>query len=191
MQEKEEILFGKLAVEKGFITQEQLDECVEMQRLSGTTRLLGTILVRRGYLGKPQLREILRIQKRNLERPATHSKEKKRDVGFGFLAVKYGYATQDQVYECVREQAILSRKGLFFRLGEIFQHKEFLTEEQVEEILELQRSAVVDCPGCGIRVSVMKAEPGKKVRCVKCKHVFVVPEAAEKAIAEGGGEGAA
>lgn len=43
------------------------------------------------------------------------------------------------------------------------------------------RTLLVPCPGCDTRYDVGRREPGKKVRCPRCKAVLVVPEAAPAA----------
>ena len=54
--------FGKQLVEKRLITQKQLDEALERQRTSMSTRKLGEILVRLGYISKTQIAELLAEQ---------------------------------------------------------------------------------------------------------------------------------
>lgn len=56
--------FGTIAVEKGFITDRQLVEAIEMQTLEDMKgkehRLMGTILFEQGYLNAKQVDEVLR-----------------------------------------------------------------------------------------------------------------------------------
>ena len=54
--------FGKKLVEKKLITQSQLDEALERQRTTMSSRKLGEILVRLGYLSKSQIVELLAEQ---------------------------------------------------------------------------------------------------------------------------------
>lgn len=54
-------LFGRLAIERGYVTAEQLDECLEIQRGDGTRRL-GEIFVDRGWMSVEQVMEIIRLQ---------------------------------------------------------------------------------------------------------------------------------
>ncbi len=54
--------FGKQLLDKKLITQEQLDEALERQRTSMSSRKLGDILVRLGYLSKSQIAELLSEQ---------------------------------------------------------------------------------------------------------------------------------
>lgn len=54
--------FGKQLVEKKIITQSQLEEALEKQRTTMTTRKLGEVLVRLGYISKTQIAELLAEQ---------------------------------------------------------------------------------------------------------------------------------
>ena len=43
---------GKLLVERGYLTPEQLEEALQVQARPGETRMLGQILISRGYVKK-------------------------------------------------------------------------------------------------------------------------------------------
>ena len=59
------ILFGEVAVEHGFVTLDQLIECLDIQKkedLSGAShRMIGEIMVKQGYLTGIQLDELVKI----------------------------------------------------------------------------------------------------------------------------------
>jgi hypothetical protein len=173
---KEDLLFGKIALRKGLVTQQQLDECLKVQDSSEGPRLIGMILLEKGYITKDQLRDVLEFQKENAQKPALGSDEQKSDIAFGFLAVKRGYTTLNRVYECVREQARTAKLGLFFRLGEIFVNKAYLTVEQVQGILRDQKKTILECEGCGTRFNVIGYEEGKEAKCTKCSRRLVPPK---------------
>ncbi|MCU0722106.1 MAG: hypothetical protein MUC63_00550 [Planctomycetes bacterium] len=176
---KEDMLFGKIALRKGIITQQQLDECLKEQDTTEGPRLIGMVLLAKGFITKDQLREILEFQKENAQKPALGADEQKSDIAFGFLAVKRGYTTLNRVYECVREQARTAKLGLFFRLGEIFVNKGYLTVEQVQEILRDQKKTILECEGCGSRFNVIGYEEGKEAKCTKCNRRLVAPRTLE------------
>lgn len=52
-------LFGEIAIESGFITPAQLDEALSKKKGSMAHRPIGEILVRLGYISKPQIIQIL------------------------------------------------------------------------------------------------------------------------------------
>jgi twitching motility protein PilT len=55
-------LFGRLAVERGFVSQEQIDLCLRVQAQLGGRHHLGALMVHRGFITEEQLRELLRLQ---------------------------------------------------------------------------------------------------------------------------------
>ncbi len=172
---QEEMLFGKIAVKKGFITEEQLEECIKLQKSSTPPQLIGIILKDKGYITREQLREIIEYQKKHMRRPATDPEEQKSDIAFGFIAVKLKFTTLDRVYECVREQTKAAKLGLYFRLGEVFVKKGYLTSEQVKDILAQQNRTIMECIGCGTRFNVIGYTPDRTVKCTKCGRRLETP----------------
>lgn len=63
------LLLGRLAVEKGFCTQEQVDSCLRIQAQLGGKHNLGALLLHRGYLTEAQLNELLLLQKAQATTP--------------------------------------------------------------------------------------------------------------------------
>jgi len=173
---KEDLLFGKVALRKGMISQSQLDESLQIQDVAEEPRLIGVILLEKGYISKEQLREVLEYQKQHQQRPATDPEEQKSDIAFGFLAVRKKYTTLNRVYECVREQARAAKLGLFFRLGEIFVNKGYLTVDQVQDILLDQNKTILECEGCATRFNVIGYEVGKSIKCTKCGRRLAPPD---------------
>jgi twitching motility protein PilT len=56
-------LFGRLAVEKGFVTQAQLDQVLRLHAQLGGTTPLGALFVQRGLLSLVQVQDLLRLQR--------------------------------------------------------------------------------------------------------------------------------
>ena len=63
MEEDREKRFGVIAIEKGYITQEQLSEAMQVQidedMEKGEHRLMGKILLELGYITTSQMNEVL------------------------------------------------------------------------------------------------------------------------------------
>jgi len=55
----EDLLLGRVAVQDRLCTQEQVDECRQLQDVGGAAVSLGDLLLVKGYLSKAQLRELL------------------------------------------------------------------------------------------------------------------------------------
>ena len=55
-------LFGRLALQRRYVTQAQIDECLRIQAHLGGKHHLGSLLVHRGYMTEGQMREVLALQ---------------------------------------------------------------------------------------------------------------------------------
>ncbi len=67
----EHLLFGKILIERGLITQGQLDQCLKLQSaeidVGRSRRGLGDLMIELGFLTKPQLDQALGEQRRRLK----------------------------------------------------------------------------------------------------------------------------
>ncbi|MBI3271165.1 MAG: protein kinase [Planctomycetes bacterium] len=59
---RDDILLGKLLVNAEYVTQEQIEECVQSQQEGGEERPIGQLLVEKGYLTDTELADLLDIQ---------------------------------------------------------------------------------------------------------------------------------
>jgi uncharacterized paraquat-inducible protein A len=66
VQRNEDLLLGKLAVRERICTQQQIDECLQMQSMTGSTAPLGDLLLFKGYLTPIQLKDLLSKQHKKL-----------------------------------------------------------------------------------------------------------------------------
>jgi protein-arginine kinase activator protein McsA len=165
-----ELLFGKIAVNGGFCTQPQVDECLklqlQMQSPHRTAPKIGELLVEKGHLTAIQRDQILKTQKDNLDLIDPLVKKRKEASIFGKVAVREKAATQDQVNECLRIQA---QEGETRSLGEIMVAKGYVTDAQVKELLGKQLKKIMWCPACRLSFTVLSLSEGKRIDCPKCK----------------------
>ncbi|MCR4315315.1 MAG: hypothetical protein NUW37_03090 [Planctomycetes bacterium] len=74
-QVKKDELFGRIAKERGLVTQDQISECLKVQQMNmkgGKYFRLGIIMVKKGYLNLDQAKDILRDQETAvMEDPST------------------------------------------------------------------------------------------------------------------------
>lgn len=175
MLTKADILFGKIAINAGMVSSEQVEDCIRQQEQMAEKKPLGMILIEKGFITEEQLTKIIEIQRKNLQERAIHSREKREDGLFGKLVLRFQFATEEQINECIRIQAKLEN-DLFLRLGEIMVKKGYLTNEQVRQILEFQKTKILTCPSCNTQYNVIMFTPGTKIRCYKCDGELVVPE---------------
>lgn len=193
------LLFGKLAVSTRFITEKQLQECLDEQKELGSqgepVPLLGELLERKGFLTRNQLKIVL-------ESMATMQKRR-----FGEIAVAYQFVSEAQVNAALEMQGLLEKapepeaSGLkdealaayrrFFeekrtldkrpRIGEILESTGALKPHQVSAVAEEQTKQIVTCGGCDASLNITGFSPGQKIRCAQCGSVLTV------ARTEGGG----
>jgi len=169
-------LFGRIALELGFINAEQLAECVRLQEESDSRKQLGEIMIEKGYITVEQLSEILQVQQQSLAGDMRYAEERLLDSVMGRIAINKGYATEEQVSKALRIQATREKRGAFCRLGEILVEKGFMTVEQVIEILKLQQKELMLCPNCKRRYNVHRYNPEKTYLCKYCKTELTIPE---------------
>jgi hypothetical protein len=167
---KVEVLFGKIAVSCGFMTDEQLLKSVEAQEKAPEGTHLGKIMVDLGFLTDEELMTVLAIQRENRSRLEMSPAVRKMGMTLGRLAIEKGFCTEQQVHECIREQAKLERFNLFFRLGEVMVSRGVLSADKVHELLQTQNITILGCPACFSKFNVLNYKDGMAIACPKCGH---------------------
>ncbi|HXN82492.1 MAG TPA: PilT/PilU family type 4a pilus ATPase, partial [Myxococcales bacterium] len=64
-------LFGRIALQRRYVTQAQIDECLRIQARLGGKHNLGSLLVHRGYITEGQMREVLALQQQQQQQQST------------------------------------------------------------------------------------------------------------------------
>lgn len=162
----QDLLFGRIAVNQRYCTQEQLDKCLVIQAKSATSIPLGQVLRAEGYLSDEQHSQILAIQRRNLAALDPVNKVSKEAVLIGRLAVREKLMSQDDVNRCLRLQAA---KGEKRSLGEIMVEQGHLTPAQLKTLLAKQLKRIMSCPKCRLSFTVLSVTKAKTVACPRCK----------------------
>lgn len=144
MPSRSDLLVGQIAIDKGFISREQLDECLRLQGQSPTWKQVGMILLDKKFLNEEELEIALEIQRKNLERSVDNTDLKLKDLLFGRLVVARRLATQGQVNECLREQEQIERMGIFLRLGEMMVKKGYISDANMKKIVDYQNRKLAD-----------------------------------------------
>ena len=165
-----EVLFGKIALDKGYVTSRQLEDAVDSQQapLQGV-RKLGELMMEKGYLEATQRDEILEAQSRSLAEP--HPRLRDCTVGdalFGHIARKSDFLTDEQLNLCLCEQERLRSAGLNVRLGEVCVHLGLLSEAQCIGLIEMQGMEIQLCPRCQCRYNAPLDREGLVISCPSC-----------------------
>ncbi|HVE42646.1 MAG TPA: hypothetical protein VNM14_22390 [Planctomycetota bacterium] len=161
-------LLGQIAFEVGYVSAEQLEECLKLQSGAVAFAPIGLLLLEKGYLTLEQLEDLLRIQRLRFQ---ALSADPSQGGLFGQIAIRRGWVSAAQLAECLREQEASAKAGSSLRLGQIFLDKKFLTVPQFLEIIRLQNKEVAQCPHCQTFFDTHEATPGTPFGCSSCGHV--------------------
>ena len=170
------LLVGQRALEKGWITSEQLQEALDTQDQTRPTLPLGRVLQRLGYLTASQVRALLKGQGVEMEMPAGDQGLRVRDSVFGRVVVLLGLAEPARVHEALKVQAAQGARGQDVRLGEVLIERGVLTPEQVVEVLAYQRKTVFCCTHCHGYFNRKNHVAGDRVTCPKCGSPNALPD---------------
>jgi hypothetical protein len=167
-------LFGQIAMKLGVVTQQQLQDALEVQRFAQGHKPLGLILIELKFVTPQGLERILEEQKRILADAGNRQKAVKEDNLFGKVAIRMGFATEEQLAECLALQEQLP-KDRFMRLGDILVIKGYLTVEQVKKVTDTQKGLIVYCTHCDTQYNVVMFKPGASLQCYKCGSPLRIP----------------
>ena len=166
MPSDNDLLFGKIALSRGFCTPDQIDECVAIQASRADGTPLGRLLVDEGHLSEQQHSEILAVQRENMKAIDPQQQKQKEATLFGKLAVREGLITEAEANECLRAQAA---QGETRSLGEIMVSRGCLTADQVKDLLAKQQKRIMSCPACRLSFTVLSISRDKIIDCPRCK----------------------
>lgn len=168
----DEKLFGQIAVGEGFITHEQLQECLTLKSESGADKTLWEIMIDRSYLDHHTTNRLLE----QVDQQKTQIKAKQKvERFFGDIAVSRAFCSSEQMQKAIAEQKKRMQDGRNQRLGELCVEMGILTPEQVALVLDEQNRRIVVCSGCGSAYSVEGFPAGKRWRCKVCNSMLEVP----------------
>jgi tRNA A-37 threonylcarbamoyl transferase component Bud32 len=171
-------LVGKLALQKGMLSAEQLKDCLAEQaalQKAGQKRPLGVIMVSRGLMKDDDLLDLLEEQKRVLAERSNYTQIRRDDFLFGQILLKQGVATSAEINDALRIQAEAAERGetAVPRLGQILIERGVTEEKEIQRTLKLQYKTLYECPGCTLKYNLVDASGDKQYRCKKCDAVLV------------------
>ena len=154
-------LLGTIALEKGWVSQEQLTHAINQQ--VDSPQKLGEILIANGWLSELQLNGILEIH--------TLKEFQEDELQFGRIAIKNQFVSKEDIDIALKQQ-----QGTNLMLGEILIRSGHLTVQKCNAILKSQKrfllnveSAVSDifvaCPKCKVTYKINDPDRRRDVRC--------------------------
>lgn len=166
MPNEEDVLYGKVVLQKGFCAKEQIEECLLAQTYENDPPSLGDLLLFRGHITSDQHTEVLKeiVDSQNAEELIR--RVPKEAALFGKLVVWEKLVTNEALNECLQD---LLEPGEKRSLGEIMVAKGHLTQEQVNTLLAKDKKKTMGCAPCGLTFMVHSLSEATKVECPRCK----------------------
>ena len=179
-----ETIVGKVCVERGWVTRDQLVDCLrQVATTTDTTPTdssgsrLSDMLIARGLVTAEQMAALREEVSRILATDSAYTVVRRGDTSLGQILVAGGSCTKEQVIEALSIQQHLADKGGDVpRLGEILLQKGQVTFAAIEQALESQNGkTVLHCVSCRSQYAVLDFNPKKKYLCKKCAGSLLPP----------------
>ena len=179
-----ETIVGKVCVERGWVTRDQLVDCLRQVATSLDTpssdssrSRLSDMLISRGLVTPDQMAALREEVSRILATDSAYTVVRRGDTSLGQILVSGGICTKEQVIEALSIQQHLADKGgTAPRLGEILLQKGHVTFAAIEQALESQNGkTLLHCVACRSQYSVLDFNPRKKYLCKKCAGSLLPP----------------
>lgn len=134
-------LFGMVALSLGFITKEQLQQCLDVQQKFTIPLPLGAIMLARGILTESQLRGVLRVQAKAFKGNYRHKSKTERRRLLGEILLEQGHIDKQTPATALERQETLRRTGFSPRIGELLVYLGKITPDQLKGALAVQARA--------------------------------------------------
>ncbi|RME04099.1 MAG: serine/threonine protein kinase [Planctomycetota bacterium] len=150
----EDIAYAKLAVKQGYVSEQQVSQCFNIQKAGNYKISLGEIFLLKDFLKEEQHLSLLQqVREQNHQESFTlkdlfweasensskgNTEQKKKPfakIQFGETAMRRLLVTSEQVEECLQLQEKMRQKGIYKKLGEVMLERNYITEVHVQQII--------------------------------------------------------
>ncbi|MHC4599429.1 MAG: protein kinase domain-containing protein [Planctomycetota bacterium] len=164
-----DLLFGRVAVELGYLTQETLEAVFDSTARASHPHRIGIVLKEKGLLTGDQFREITAAVSARTGAPDSDG-----DDLFSRLCIKRKFALAYRVRQMLAERReALRRIGTAPALQDLLVSEGVITREQARLVLQDCEGYLL-CPGCHGLVDVRAENPGTEIACRRCDHLLRV-----------------
>ncbi|MHC4777904.1 MAG: protein kinase domain-containing protein [Planctomycetota bacterium] len=164
-----DLLFGRVAVELGYLTQETLEASLEGVNREPRTRRLGVLLVEKSLLSAGQFREITAAVSARMG-----ASGEAWDELFARLCIKRKFALAYQVRRALSQRRSIVREGGEPpTVEELLVSERVITPEQARQVNE-DRGNFLLCPACRTLLDVHSEAPGTEIGCRRCDQLLRV-----------------
>ncbi|MBI4615950.1 MAG: protein kinase [Planctomycetes bacterium] len=173
-----EKLFVRVALQKGLVDRERVDQCVENHGASDSLHV-GLLLRQEGLLDAGGLSEVCRTMQKYVGREDYEEGFRAEDESIRRLVVEKGLVDAGKVEECEHLKEELGARGSTCSLGWVLIHKGFLAAEDYLALLKNQSLSpdgrqVVRCESCGAAFRVRVSAKRGRFPCPHCKTIVEV-----------------
>jgi len=179
-----ETIVGKVCVERGWVTRDQLVDCLRQVATTADTPTsdssksrLSDMLIARGLVSEDQMSSLREEVSRILASDSAFTVVRRDDTALGQILVNAAACTKEQIIEALSiQQHLVDRGGPAPRLGEILLQKGYVTFAAIERGLQSQNGkTLLHCVSCRSHYSVLDFSPKKKYLCKKCSGSLLPP----------------
>jgi predicted Ser/Thr protein kinase len=179
-----ETIVGKVCVERGLVTRDQLVDCLRECASTADSLLsqssqsrLSDLLVSKGLVTSQQIATLREEVSRILATDSAYTVVRRGDTSLGQILVGAGSCSKEHVIEALSiQQHFADRGGPAPRLGEILLQKGYATFAAIEKGLATQNEkSVLNCVSCRSQYAVLDFSPKKKYVCKKCAGALLPP----------------
>ncbi|MBI4567691.1 MAG: hypothetical protein HY719_04765 [Planctomycetes bacterium] len=159
-------LFGKVAVDHGYLTAEQLEAALRHQSGQPSALHLGEVLVGQGALTRAQLDEILALQAHRRICPARAAPD--GDDLIAVLATRWHFCSLTELYLCVAQCRAMQEVGVDISVADQLVRRRLLTEDRKAGLARLVAGGGWPCPACGARAALAEYAVARLRACARC-----------------------
>lgn len=186
MSKFDENLFGRIALLNNYLTKEELERCIEVQREGGSSKSIGQVLLEEGYLTSDQLGRILDIRKKKVRRFLRSADDSALvDRELGRLLLARGLLDLEGLESAVLEQQYLRQLNLHFSLSEVLVSRGQVAVEDIQEVYVERGWKMGRCPTCDGHFRVVEFSPDEEYRCPRCQTVLESPAFLDSVMVDG------
>lgn len=170
-------LFGRIALNWGYVTSEQIEECAGEQEKIRAQQSddrnikippLGELLVEKGYMSSENREEILGFQEAMLSKKTKDGESSLGETLMGQVALDEGLIERWQLENALSVQVRDIEEGNYQRLGKIMLDLGYLTAENILTLLSRQNRTLVVCNTCGMKFNAEGFSEEKHFICKNC-----------------------
>ncbi|HPY74234.1 MAG TPA: serine/threonine-protein kinase [Planctomycetota bacterium] len=161
MNSKQELILGKQAVAKKYITRDQLRACLELQVQTKTPLLL--IFLEKHIISEPHINNLLQhhFKRKELLSPG-------EDLCLCQILIREELISEEELAEIIQNQQEQS-------IAEFFFQQKHLPLYEFLQIYTQTHNEIIFCLGCQKAFRLANLTPGKRVRCKYCKEIIQIP----------------